>query len=68
MNNYLGAILLAGCFCLLAACANQSSTTTAGADPSRNSYDRNQLNNTGRHDSASQVQAIDPAVSVNNGR
>jgi hypothetical protein len=69
MKNYLGAMVVAAlAVCLFASCANQSSPTTAAADPNRSSYDRNQLSNTGRHDSASQVQAIDPAVSVNNGR
>jgi len=60
-------VLLAfvSCACL-AGCAQQPQTqsSTTSTDPSRATYNRDQLSNTGRHDTASQVQAIDPSVTV----
>lgn len=70
MKEHLLALGFAGSLWGLASCADQRSTTanTTAADPSRYTYSRDQLNNTGRHDAASQMQAADPAVSVSNGR
>lgn len=59
-NVLLGLIFCAG----FLGCAQQPQTQTTSNDPSRASYNRDQLMNTGRHDSAGQVQAIDPSVTV----
>lgn len=51
-------------FAVFAGCAQQPQTQTVANDPSRASYNNNQLMNTGRQDAAGQVQAIDPSVTV----
>ena len=58
-------VLLALISCaLLPGCAQHPQTQTASNDPSRATYNRDQLMNTGRQDAAGQVEAIDPSVNV----
>jgi hypothetical protein len=58
-------VLLALISVCILGCAQQPQTqTTAAADPSKRTYTNDQLMNTGRHDAAGQVQAIDPSVTV----
>lgn len=51
----------------LAGCAEQQTTTTA-ANPTDRTYTSNDLDRSGRHDTASAAQAIDPDVRVSGGR
>ena len=68
MKHYFLALLMTGSIGLFAGCATQNSTAANDADPSRRTYTQKQLNNTGRQETARQVEAVDPAVSVSNGR
>ncbi|GEM_PF-4838739 len=69
-------ILLALLMLAVGGCANQTSTervvaTGDGAneaDPSVRTHYRNDLQNTGRHDSADALSAADPSVTVSSGR
>ena len=56
-----------GAAVMLADCANQSSAN-ASANPTDRTYTSSDLNNTGRHDTAGAIQAIDPSAHVSGGR
>ena len=51
----------------LASCANQSANVSS-ADAANRTYTSNDLNNTGRHDTASAIEAADPSVRISGGR
>ena len=59
--NAMGAALM------LAGCANQSSAN-AFANPADRTYTSSDLNNRGRHDTASAIQAADPSVRISGGK
>jgi hypothetical protein len=52
----------------LVGCANEKSTTASAGDSSARTYDRNDLQHTGRMQSGEAVQAVDPSVTVSSGR
>jgi hypothetical protein len=53
-----GALMLTGCATQPVADHSASVIT----DPTQSTYTRDDLNNTGRHDTAAAIRAIDPAV------
>jgi hypothetical protein len=63
----LVAVSAAGIGLTLASCADQSAAVSS-ADPANRTYTGNDLNNTGRHDTASAIQAADPSVRISGGR
>ena len=55
-----GALVLAGC-------ATQSTvdrSASRSTDPTQATYTNEELNNTGRHDTAGAIEAIDPSVRI----
>lgn len=69
-NCLFGAALILGTF-FFAGCADQGQTTsnrTTPTTPGQRTYDRNDINRTGRQTTAGAVEALDPSAHVSGDR
>jgi pyrroline-5-carboxylate reductase len=55
----MGAMILSGC-----ATHETTTTTTTNANPASRTYNKSQLNQTGRPDTAGAIEAADPSVQI----
>jgi hypothetical protein len=54
----MGAIMLSGC------ATHETTTTTAAANPARQTYSRSQLNKAGQPDTAGAIEAVDSSAQI----
>lgn len=68
MKKYLFGMALALAVPLFTGCANEqqsASSSSPATDPTKKTYSRKDLNNSGRQTTGEAVQALDPAAQVN---